>query len=322
MTSLRSLGRSPLRISAIGLGCWQFSEGRGLGGRYWPALPQETVDRIVAASLSGGVSWFDTAAMYGDGRSEAALAKALTAAGKVDGDVVIATKWWPMFRTAGHIVATIADRRARLAPFGIDLYQVHMPFALATTAAQMNAMADLVAARQVRAVGVSNFSAAKMRAAHRTLAGRGVPLVSNQVRYNLLDRRIETNGVLDSAKELGITIIAYSPLAQGVLSGKFHRDPGLIRTRPGPRKWMSAFGSRGLERSRPVVAALEEVARDHGVLPSQVALNWLVHANGDTVVAIPGATSPGQAAENARAVEFRLSDAGRRRLHELSRPCS
>jgi aryl-alcohol dehydrogenase-like predicted oxidoreductase len=320
MNSLRPLGRSSITLSPVGLGCWQFSGGRGLAGGYWLALPQETVNEIVAVSLAAGVTWFDTAELYGRGRSETALAQALTAAGKKNGDVVVATKWWPMWRTAGNIKATIAERLARLAPFGIDLYQIHQPFALASTAAQMRAMADLVADQRIRTVGVSNFSATRMRAAHRALAARGIPLVSNQVRYSLLDRRIEKNGVLETAKELGITIIAYSPLAQGILSGKFHRNPSLIRSRPGPRKWMSAFRHRGLERSRPLVIALEEIARAHAATPSQVALNWLMNFHGDIVVVIPGATSPAQAAENVGATGFRLSDAELKRLDELSRP--
>ena len=132
MSNRRPLGRSPITISTIGLGCWQFSEGHGLAGGYWPALPQDTVDQIVAASLAAGLTWFDTAEMYGRGRSEAGLAKALSAAGTRNGDVVIATKWWPLWRTAGNIRATIAARLAHLAPFGIDLHQVHTPLALAS----------------------------------------------------------------------------------------------------------------------------------------------------------------------------------------------
>ncbi len=319
MESLRPLGCSQIAISAIGLGCWQFSEGFGFAGRYWPPLPQETVNQIVEASLTAGITWFDTAEVYGRGRSEAALARALIAAGKKNGDVVIATKWWPILRTAGSIKATITERLTRLAPFGIDLYQVHQPFALASTVAQMQAMADLVAGKNIHTVGVSNFSAGKMRAAHQALAARGIPLVSNQVPYSLLNRRIETNGVLEAARELGITVIAYSPLAQGILSGKFHQDPNLIRSRPGPRKWMTSFRRGGLERSRPLVTALKEIAREYGATASQVALNWLVHSNGDVVVAIPGATSVTQAAENAGAIGFRLSAVEQKRLEELSR---
>jgi len=320
MSRLRPLGRSPIEVSAIGLGCWQFSGGRGLVGSFWSILSQETANEIVAVSLAGGVNWFDTAEMYGDGRSEATLARALTAAGRKNGDVVIATKWWPLLRTARSIVSTIGERRRRLAPFDIDLHQVHHPFALASVAAQINAMADLVDSRSVRCVGVSNFSAAQMRAAHRALAARGIPLVANQMRYSLLERRIETNGVLAAARELGITIIAYSPLAQGILSGKFHRDPSLVRSRPGPRRWLAAFRPSGLERSRALVAALEEIARAHGATPAQVALSWLVRFHGDAVVAIPGAVSAAQARENAGAMALELRAAELQQLDELSRP--
>jgi aryl-alcohol dehydrogenase-like predicted oxidoreductase len=317
---LRSLGRSGIAVTPIGLGCWQFSGGSGLVGSYWPRLPQETANEIVAASLAAGVNWFDTAEIYGGGRSEATLAAALTAAGRKNGDVVVATKWFPLLRTAGSIPATLPERLARLAPFGIDLHQVHQPLALASVAAQMKAMADLVEQGRIRSVGVSNFSRSRMREAHRALSRRGIPLVSNQMPYSLLNRRIETRGILDAARELGITIIAYSPLAQGILSGKFHRDPALIGTRPGPRKRLPSFRRRGLERSRPLVRALEEIAAARKATASQVALNWLIHFHGDTVVAIPGATSVAQAAENAGAMGFRLDDGEMTRLEELSRP--
>ena len=318
MSDPRPLGRSSISISPVGLGCWQFSEGAGLGGSYWPTLPARTENAIVEASLAGGVTWFDTAEMYGAGHSEAALARALMACGKRPGDVVVATKWFPAFRTAASIRSTVGERLARLAPFGIDLHQIHQPFAFASVAAQMLAMGDLVDAGRVRTVGVSNFSERRMRAAHAALAARGHPLVANQVRYSLLHRRIETNGVLAAAQDLGITIIAYSPLAQGVLSGKFHRDPGLIRERSGPRKWLGDFRHRGMERSRPVVEALEGIAAASGATPSQVALAWLLARNGGAVVVIPGATTPEQARENAAAMDLPLAPRDAQRLDDLS----
>ena len=313
------LGQSSIRISAIGLGCWQFSGGKGFIGGWWQEVPQAMVDQIVAASLTAGVNWFDTAELYGGGRSESALAKALTAAGKKNGDVLVASKWWPLWRTAGSIKATITERQACLSPFGIDLYQIHQPWAFSSIAAQMNAMADLADAGQIQMVGVSNFSSAQMREAHAALAARGISLVSNQVHYSLLRRRIENNGVLATAKELGITIIAYSPLAQGLLTGKFHRNPTLIRSRPGPRKWIPEFRQRGLERSRMLVTALEQIAEAHQATPAQVALNWLVNFHGETVVAIPGATSVIQADENAGTLRIQLSMAELKQLDELSR---
>jgi aryl-alcohol dehydrogenase-like predicted oxidoreductase len=316
---LRRLGKSDIELSPIGLGCWQFSEGSGLAGGFWEALPADTVQEIIDASLRGGINWFDTAEAYGNGRSERALAASLSRLGKKPGDVVVATKWFPFPRGASSIGKTIGDRLSALSPFGIDLHQIHQPFALATVAAQANAMADLVQAGKIRTVGVSNFSEARMRKAHAALAARGVPLVSNQMQYSLLDRRIESNGVLAAAKELGITIIAYSPLAQGLLSGKFHEDPTLIRGRTGPRKYLPSFRAKGLERSRPLIEELRKIAAAHGVTPSQVALNWLATFHGDTVVVIPGATKRRHAEENVGAMGFTLSQDELRRIDELSR---
>lgn len=317
----RTLGATGIGVTPIGLGCWQFSGGEGLSGRYWPALPQETVNDIVRASLEGGVRWFDTAEAYGAGRSEATLAAALQAAGRDDGSVVIATKWLPLLRTAGSIRRTIDDRLRNLSPYSVDLHQIHIGHgALATKKAQLEAMAGLVAAGRIRAVGVSNFSARAMRRASQVLARHGFPLASNQVRYSLLDRRIESNGVLASAKELGVTIIAYSPLAQGLLSGKFHDDPERVKQLDGPRRMLRPFRPKGLRRSAPVVAELKAVAAAHGVTPAQVALRWLVQARGDVVVAIPGASKEQQARENAAVLDFELSEAEVGALDRVSRP--
>ena len=320
MAMRRRLGATPIEVSPIGLGCWQFSGGKGVAGWYWEALPQPVVDAVVAAALAGGVNWFDTAEMYGGGASERALAAALTAAGRAASDVVVATKWLPHLRTAGSIRATVDKRLRCLAPFPIDLHQVHQPVGLSSVEAEMAAMADLVDAGKTRAVGVSNFNAARMRRAHTALAGRGIPLASNQVRYSLVDRRIESDGTLATAKELGVTVIAYSPLGQGVLTGLYHDDPAYVRTRPGPRKWLAAFSAKGMSRSRPLVEELRAVASAHGATAAQVALAWLCQFHGDTVVAIPGASRPAQAHENAGAMELVLSRTELARIDEKSRP--
>jgi aryl-alcohol dehydrogenase-like predicted oxidoreductase len=315
----RRLGRTSIEITPIGLGCWQFSSGFGFVGGFWEALGQEAVNEIVGTGLAGGIDWFDTAEAYGRGRSEQALSRALTANGRKSGDVVVATKWWPILRTAGSIGATIDERLRCLGGFAIDLHQVHQPFSFSSVEAEMEAMAALVGAGKIRAVGVSNFSARQMRRAHAALARHGIPLASNQVRYSLVARGVETNGVLAAARELGITVIAYSPLGQGLLSGRFHDEPALITKRVGPRRYMPLFRASGLARTRPLVDELRRIAAARGATPSQVALNWLVHFHGETVVAIPGASRPRHAEEAAGVMGFRLSPEELGRLDELSR---
>lgn len=312
----RHLGDTGLEITPIGLGAWQFSEGRGGARGIWlPVSPEET-GAIVAAALQGGINWVDTAELYGFGRSERGLARALVRAGKASGEVVVATKWNPLFRTAHSIRTTIDERIRCLKPFSIDLHQVHFPASFSSVESEMEAMADMIRAGKIRAAGVSNFSASQMRRAHQALVKRGFTLASNQVKYSILDRRIESNGVLDTARELGITIIAYSPLEMGLLSGKFHKDSTLLQSRPLVRRIRLR---RLVEKSRGLIAILDGIAAAHGVSASQVSLNWLVNFNGATVVAIPGASKAQQARESAGAMGFALAPDEMARIDQASR---
>jgi len=304
-------------VTPIGLGCWQFSKQNNMAGKFWPTLEDTLIEKIVSLSIDGGINWFDTAEIYGGGESEKALSKALRAAGKKPGEVIVATKWWPMFRFASNIKKTIAERIRLLEPYPIDLYQVHQPWGFSGEKSEMKAMAELFNRKLIKAIGVSNFSAQKMENSWATLQISGIPLASNQVRYNLLDRRIESNRVLELAKKLGITIIAYSPLAQGLLTGKFHDNPELLKN-IGFRRYRSQFKPEGLEKSRPVIILLNELALKYNVTPSQVALNWLIQFNGDTVVAIPGATKEIHVKENCGAMSFSLSDEDMSRLDSVS----
>ncbi len=315
--TLRNLGKSELKITPIGLGCWQFSKHGNFAGKFWPSLEDEVILDIVRISLQGGINWFDTAELYGNGVSEKMLSKALVSLGKKPGEVIIATKWWPMFRFASNIKKTIDVRLACLDPFPIDLYQVHQPYGFSSEVREMEAMAKLVQAKKIKHVGVSNFSAKQMRSAWETLQKSGINLLSNQVQYSLLKRKIETNGVMETAKELGITIIAYSPLAQGLVTGKFHDDPELLKN-IGFRKYSSRFKPKGLEKSRPVTELVKKLALKYEVTPSQVALNWLINFHGETVVAIPGATKAQHARENSGAMKFLLSPDDMRLLDEIS----
>jgi len=311
----RKLGQSGISVSPVGLGVMEFSGGRTLLGAPVPVIPQTDKDAIVAAALQGGINWFDTAELYGKGASEASLSRALKAAGKADGDVAIATKWWPLFRTAGHLRRTIDDRLRFLDGYSIDLYMVHWPFGFSAAEAEMEAMADLVEAGKIRAVGISNFGAKRMRRAHAALQKRGLRLAVNQVPFSLLTRSIETNGVLQAAKELGVTIVAYTPLEQGVLSGRYHRHPELMAKKPAA--WRARFG-RHVRSTGALIAALEEIGSRHAATPAQVALNWVIGIHGEAIVTIPGATKVHQAAESAGAMAFRLTGEELARLDELS----
>ena len=320
---MRDLGRSGLKITPIGLGCWQMQQGKGMTGMMWSVLEQETMDAIVAAALQGGISWYDTAEAYGKGASERALAAGLQRAGVEPGRVVVATKWLPILKPASDIRGNIDERIECLAPYPVDLFQVHIPWSRSSVAAQMREMATLVRAGKVKAVGVSNFSAKKMAQAGAALQAEGLPLASNQVRINLLERGIETNGVLDLAREHRVTLIAYSPLAQGVLTGKFHDDPSRVKALSwGRRSPLGGSGKfltpEGLARTAPLIDELRAVGEAHGATPAQVALAWLVSYYGEAVVAIPGASRPEHATEAAGAMDIHLTAAEIDRVDRLS----
>ena len=296
----RRLGNTDLMVTPIGLGCWQFSNMRG----FWNNPPQEEINIIIKTALEGGINWFDTAELYGRGESERALATALCKADYNNKDVVIATKWMPFLRMAGNIGRTIDKRISCLSPCKIDLYQIHMPYSFSSIKAQMNAMAVLVKQGKIRCVGVSNFSAHQMRQANASLAKHGLPLASNQIRYNLFDRKSDSNGVIEAAKELNVSIIAYSPVAQGLLSGKFHDNPDLIKNLPFIRR--NRMG-RQIEKTRKLIKKLKSIAAAHNCSPTEVALNWLVNFHGELVVAIPGATKVDHVRQNVGALTLKLT---------------
>jgi len=305
----RPLGKSGIEVSPIGLGCWQFSQGKGLVGKAWPGLPHETMDAIVRTALDGGIDWFDTADVYWGGKSEEALAGALSRA-KVDlGSVSIATKWWPALRSSASLTGTFPERQARLAPYPVDLHQIHQPFSFSSAEKQALVLATLLRARSVRAVGVSNFNARMMQRVARVLAEEGCVLASNQVHYNLLDRRIETNGTMEAAREAGISIIAYSPLAQGLLTGRFHADATAAGKVSVMRRSFSGIDGRGIEGSRALISLMGEIATRHECSIAQVALAALLSFHGEMVLAIPGATKPRQAEEAALAMKLELGAA-------------
>ena len=300
-----SLGKTDIDITPIGLGTWQFSEGRYGAMGQWAPISEELTNEIIQTALQGGINWFDTAEIYGGGRSEKALAKGLQNYGVKNGEVIIATKWFPLFRWASSIKKTIERRKAALSPYHIDLYQIHFPAAFSSIEAQASNLADLIENGEIKAAGVSNFSADQMLRAHQVLIKRGFCLASNQVAYNLLNRKIEVNGILEKSKELSITIIAYSPLEMGLLTGKFHKDPSLLEKRPFARREKL---KRKIKASQELINTLEDIANAHQATVSQVALNWLISFNAGNVVAIPGASKPSHARESAEAMNLKLKE--------------
>jgi aryl-alcohol dehydrogenase-like predicted oxidoreductase len=313
---LRSLGKTDILVSPIGLGVMEFAGAPGIFGHIFPIISQEEKNAIIKAALDGGINWFDTAEVYGFGISERSLVTALKANGIADNDVFIETKWQPMMRTARNISHNIDDRLRNLEGYSIANYMVHQPYGFSTPESEMNAMADLVEAGKIRSVGISNFSPDRMRKAHAALTKRGLPLAVNQVRYSLLSREIETNGILETARELGVTIVAYTPLARGVLSGKYHKNPELLSHMAG---WRKASVQRDIKRSNRLINAMDEIANASGMTIAQVALNWLINIKGDIVVAIPAATKVQQAVENAETMKFHLSEDEMSHLDEISR---
>ncbi len=294
----------------------ELSGGGGLIGAMFPAISLEDKKAIIKAALDGGINFFDTAEMYGAGASETALATGLKAVGVADKDVVIATKWMPLFRTAGNIHKTIDDRLRFLDGYTISNYMIHQPWSFSTPEAEMDAMTDLVEAGKIKSVGVSNFNPERMRRAYEALAKRGLPLALNQMRYSLIHREIEFDGTLALAKELGITIVAYTPLGSGILTGKYHKNPELLKKK---NLYYRGTMARELEQTRQLIGVMEEIAANHNATIAQVALNWVIHFNGDCVVTIPGATKAKQAEESAAAMNFILTADELNRLDEVSR---
>ncbi len=319
MLPLRKLGQTDIEISALGLGTWQFSGGKGLVGGYWQALDDETTKNIVQAAVAGGINWFDTAQAYGNGESERNLAKALKANGITKDNIHIATKWWPVLKTANNLKSTIDERLECLGGYPIAHHIIHQPLSISSIDQQMHAMADLMDAGKIRSVGVSNFSAKAMRKSHKVLQSRGYSLAANQYRYSMITRGIESNGILDAAKELGISIIAWSPLEQGILTGRFHAQKALPDTISWARKNLIKSQGKVIVRTQPLINRMAELGEKYQASISQVALNYLINVHGDTVVAIPGASKVSQVQENLGALSFKLNNDEIQELTVLSK---
>ena len=298
------LGKSQLQVPRLGVGAMTWGDAKGVA-RLHPAKTAyggahgfDEEKRALEASLEAGVNLFDTAAMYAGGASERRLGELAR-----DREFLIASKFPGGFWFKAEDLPKELDASlARLGRGSIDLYQHHFPNPRVSIPKLMDQLADAVVSGKVKAVGVSNYSAEQMREAHAALARRGIPLASNQVEYSLLHRQPETNGILDTCRELGVTLIAYSPLAGGRLTGKYsaqNRAGGFFR------RILPQYNRKAMAALQPVIQLLREIGASYGKTPSQVALRWLIE--NPVVLPIPGANDGNQAVPNAHALSFSLT---------------
>lgn len=305
---LYRLGVDGPQLTPIGLGTARFSGGSGAFGRYWGDLPEQAVTEIVGGATAAGINWFETAEAYGGGNAERALAGGLSAAGAGAGASFLALSKTTPLLFSGKLERLHHQRQEALKPYDIGMYLLSVPHGPVSMDAVLRAAAKLKAQGRVAGIGVGNFSAEQLARAVTGLADEGVSLWANRVRFHLLDRRIESNDVLSACKQFGVTVVACSPLAHGVLSGEYHQNPQLIRQRPGLRRFSRQFQAAALRRSRPLLDVLEHVAGERGVGTAEVVLNWTTRFFGEHMLALVGVRSVPQLNAAVESLRFRLSE--------------
>ncbi|MBK7452395.1 MAG: aldo/keto reductase [Anaerolineales bacterium] len=285
-----------LHAIEIGLGAWQWGDRLVWG--YGQTHTDKEIRESFDVSLSLGVRFIDTAEIYGSGYSERLLGEFLK---ETEQPVLVATKFfpWPWKITKGFIPRALKGSLERIGVEAVDLYQIHWPSVTMSPETMMEGMVECVKRGMTRTVGVSNFGEKHLIRAYTTLARHGIPLASNQVHYSLLNREVEKNGTLARCKELGIRLIAYSPLEKGLLTGKY----SLENPPPGVR---GSQYSDLLKKLPPVMKLITDIGLEHGnKTAAQVALNWLICKG---ALPIPGAKNSKQAENNAGGAGWRLTE--------------
>ena len=295
-----------LHAVEMGLGAWQW--GDRVVWRYGHGYGEEQVHQAFQVSVNEGIRFIDTAELYGNGLSERLLGRFLK---ETDQPVLIATKLipWPWRFRKTAVTHALQASLSRLRVESVDLYQVHFPLPFMSFDAIMAGLAECVRSGLTRTVGVSNFGQSQMVAAYSALARHNVPLASNQVSYSILNRTVEKDGTLARCKELGIRLIAYSPIEKGLLAGKYSVE----NPPPGARARTYA---RMLPKLPPLLKLMTQIGQDHGGKSNaQVALNWTICKG---TLPIPGAKDGAQAQENAGALGWRITDDEMAQLDEAS----
>lgn len=284
-----------LQAVEMGVGAWAW--GDKMVWQYGGNYSDEDVRAAFFASIEHGVTLVDTAEIYGQGRSERLLGAFLA---ETERPVLVATKFFPYPWRFGakSVVRALRGSLSRLNRTQVDLYQIHWPTPLVSVDTLMRGLADAVEAGLTRAAGVSNYQREQMEMAYAALQRRQIKLASNQVEYSLLNRKVEKNGLLKRCQELGVRLIAYSPLAMGLLTGKYTPEnppPGIRGRRYG----------KMLADIQPLLDLMRQLGAAHGdKTPAQVALNWLICKG---ALPIPGAKNARQAEMNAGALGWRLT---------------
>ncbi len=297
--NMSNSGQSVLDGQVLGVGTWAWGDRLvwGYGRGYSEADIRQAFDTSVAA----GIKLFDTAEVYGQGRSEELLGEFIRSS---EQKLIVATKFMPFpWRLSRRsLLRALRGSLKRLGVAQVDLYQIHQPLPPINVETWMAAMTEAVHAGLVREVGVSNYDQSWMQRAIDSLAREGIRLASNQVEYSLANRKVEKNGLLKKCQELGVKLIAYSPLGMGLLTGKYTVD----NPPQGIRAGVYNYNRQAIVRMEPLMTLMKRIGSDHaGKTPAQVAINWVICKG---ALPIPGAKSLEQAEQNAGAADWRLTE--------------
>ncbi|KAL3145109.1 hypothetical protein ABBQ38_001718 [Trebouxia sp. C0009 RCD-2024] len=296
------IGNSDVHVSSLGIGIWSWGDRWGYWG-YGDTYDKADNEAAYDAILSTSVNFWDTAEIYGFGKSEELLGEFMQKTGTSD-KAMVATKFatLPWRFTSHSVVQACKASLQRLQIPKLALYQIHFPASSVNFFANSSFLRGLAHCQQIGltdAVGVSNFNEDRLRHAYQTLQDQGVRLASNQVQYSLLYREPERNGVMKACQELGVTLIAYSPLCQGLLTGKYDGN----NNPKGPRGLL--FTKNKARDVQPLIQLMREIGQKHdGKTPAQVAINWCLCKG---TLPIPGAKTAKQAEEAAGALGWRLT---------------
>jgi len=292
----------------MGIGTWSWGDRLvwGFGNGY----NETDVRQAFYESYAGGIRFFDTAEVYGQGKSETILGDLMR---ETQDGCIIATKMmpYPWRIDQNSLKRALKNSLKRLGRSRVDLYQMHLPMPPISPKKWMQRMVELHEEGLIDAIGVSNYDLDQTIAAHEALKQQGLRLAANQVEYHLLDRHVDTNGLAEYCHAEGIKIIAYSPLALGVLTGKYNalNPPGGTRA--------ARFSRNYLDKLQPLLKTMARIGNEHeGKSTAQVALNWVIQKG---ALPIPGAKDARQAAQNIGAVGWQLKPEEIALLEDLSK---